>query len=206
MPKITSVKPQKNGKRVNVYLDGKFGFGIDLDNLVILGLKEGRDLSDEEIGKIVKKSEFQKALDKILKFATLRPRSEKEIKDWIKRKKVHESLHKDLFDRLKKLELIEDKKFAVWWVEQRQSFKPRGIKALVMELRQKGISKEIIEEVLVREDINEKNIAKELLSKNEYKWKNLPPLEAKQKKAQFLARKGLGWDTISSVLKVDPLG
>jgi len=69
MPTVTSIKPQRNGKRVNVYLDGKFGFGIDLENYVTLGLKVEQELSEAEVETIIKKAEFQKTLDKLLKFA-----------------------------------------------------------------------------------------------------------------------------------------
>src|SRR3972149_6548743 len=134
MPVITSIKQQKNKNRVNVYLDDKFGFGIDLDNFVILGLKVNQELSEKEVAEIVKKAEFQKTLDKLLRFATLRPRSEKEIKDYFKRKKVHESLHEELTNRLNRLELIDDEKFAKWWIEQRQNFKPKPKRILNQEL------------------------------------------------------------------------
>jgi len=201
MPIITNIKPQKNQKRVNIYLDGKFGFGIDLENFVKLGLKVEQELSDKEVEEIVKKSEFQKTLDKLLRFATLRPRSEKEIKDWFKRRKVHESLHKELFNRLNRLDLIDDAKFAQWWVEQRSSFKPRGKRALEMELRMKGIKKEVIREVLEENDVDEKKIAKGLLDKKSYKWKNLPKREARAKMGAFLARKGFNWEVIEKVLE-----
>ena len=201
MPTITAIKPQKNKKRVNIYLDGKFGFGIDLGNFVTLGLKVERELSDKEVEEIVKKSEFQKTLDKLLRFATLRPRSEKEIKDWFKRRKVYESLHKELFKRLNRLDLIDDTKFAQWWVEQRNSFKPRGKRALEMELRMKGIKKEIIREVLEETEVDEKKIAKELLDKKSYRWKNLPKREARAKMSAFLARKGFNWEVIEKVLE-----
>ena len=107
---------------MNVYLDCKLGFGLDLENYMKLGLKVEQELADEEIQKMHKEAEFQKTLDKLLRFATLRPRSEKEVRDWFRRRKVHESLHKDLFDRLNRLELIDDKKFAEWGGEQSQNF------------------------------------------------------------------------------------
>ena len=200
MPEITSIKPQKNGKRVNIYLDNKFGFGIDLENYVVLGIKVGSIYSEEEIESIIKKAQFQKTLDKLLRFATLRPRSEREIKDWLKRKEVHESLNEDLFERLKRLELLDDQKFAKWWIEQRQSFKPRGIKALKYELFQKGIDKRIIDDVLKDIDIDEVKVAKELLEKASYKWRNLKGFEEKQKKSQYLARKGVSWDSIKKLV------
>lgn len=206
MVTITALKPQRNGKRVNVYLDGKFAFGIDLDNLVLSGLKIDKQFSEEEIEKIIKKAEFQKTLDKLLKFATLRPRSEKEIRDWFKRKKVHESLHKELFNRLNRLELVDDKKFAKWWVEQRIAFRPKGKGGLNYELRGKGIKQEIINEILQDSPIDEEKSARQLLEKVSYKWKDLPNREARQKKAQYLASKGFSWDVITRFLKIDQGG
>ena len=212
MPTVTSIKPQRNKNRVNIHLDNKFGFGLDLENFVKLGLRVEQELSEEEVAEIVKKSEFQKTLDKLLKFATFRPRSEKEINDWFKRKRVHESLHKELFNRLKRLELIDDAQFAQWWVEQRSQFKPRGKRALQAELRMKGIKKEIIETVLEKTEVDEGKVAKELLAKNTYKWKNLPIREARQKMGVYLARKGFGWEVIAKILKetggqtIDPEG
>lgn len=200
MPIITSIKPQKNRKRVNIYLDDKFGFGIDLENYMKLGLKVEQELTDEEVEKIVKKAEFQKTFDKLLKFATLRPRSEKEVEDWFKRRKVHESLHEELFNRLSLLELLDDKKFAQWWVEQRQTFKPKSLRILNNELRIKGIKKDTIEEVLSTVKIDETKIARELLEKKAYRWKNLPQREAKQKRYEYLAGKGFSWDIISKVV------
>ena len=200
MPEITSIKPQKNGRRVNIYLDNKFGFGIDLENFVVLGLKEGQEYSQEEINNIIKKAQFQKTFDKILRFATLRPRSKREIKDWLKKKEVHESIFDELFERLDRLELIDDEKFAKWWIDQRLSFKPRGKKALSYELFQKGIDKTIIEKALKNGEIDESKIAKGLLDKNEYKWRKYKGFEEKQKKSQFLARKGISWDSIKKVV------
>jgi regulatory protein len=200
MPIITSVKPQKNGKRLNIYLDGQFGFGIDLENFVKGELKMDKHLTDEEVIKIVKKAEFQKTFDKIVRFATVRPRSEKEITDWLKRKKVHESLHEELFNRLKHLELLDDAKFAVWWIDQRTTFRPKGKRALESELMQKGVNREVIKEVLSDSPIDEEKMARGLMEKNAYKWKNLPKLEAKQKKIRFLASKGFNWDLIEKLV------
>ncbi len=200
MPTVTLLKPQKNGKRVNVYLDGTFGFGIDLDNLVLSNIKIGTELTNEEVEKIVRKAEFQKTLDKLLKFAMLRPRSEKEIDDYLRRKKVHESLWQDLFDKLRHFELLDDVKFAKWWVDQRLAFKKISTKVLKLELGRKGIKRDIIEDILEEKPINEEKMAKELLKKRAYKWESLDPKVAKQKKFQFLAGKGFGWEIVEKVL------
>lgn len=199
MPIITSVKPQKNKKRVNIYLDGKFAFGLDLENYMKLNLKVEDEFTDEEIAKIVRKAEFQKVYDKLVRYATLRPRSEKEIDTWLKRKKVHESLHKRLFNRLKRLELLDDEKFAKWWIEQRTTFRPRGKKALYFELRQKGIDRKLVDSVLSDFDIDEVKIAGEILKARMYKWKGLRGFDKKKKMSDFLARKGFTWSVIKEV-------
>ncbi|MGA3291780.1 MAG: RecX family transcriptional regulator [Candidatus Microgenomates bacterium] len=200
MSVITSIKQQKNKDRVNVYLDDKFGFGIDLDNFVLLHLKVNQELTEQEIEEIVKKAEFQKTLDKLLRFAMVRPRSEKEIRDYFRRKKVHESLHEKLFEKLMHFELLDDDKFAEWWVEQRTNFKPKPKRILIQELRIKGIDKEIIDKVLGEEVVDEEKIARDLIEKRAYKWEGLPPREARQKISQYLAGKGFNWDVIEKVV------
>ena len=201
MPIITAVKPQRNGKRVNIYLDGKFGFGLDLANYVKLGLKVEQELKESEVEDIVNKGEFQKTWDNLLRFVSVRPRSEKEIRDYFKRKKVHESLHKKLFNRLKRLELVDDMAFSKWWIEQRTTFKPRGKRVIGYELRGKGVKKEVVEEALSQVTIDEEKVARSLLSKKEYRWKSLPSREARLKKSQFLARKGFSWEIIEKVTR-----
>jgi len=201
VPIITALKPQKNKKRINVHLDGKFSFGIDLENFLRLGLKVEQELSKKEIEEIIKKAEFQKTSDKLIRFATLRPRSKREINDWFRKHKVHLSLHKELFSKLKRLELVNDEKFAVWWVEQRTSFRPRGKRSLEAELRQKGIDKKFIIKALDKVKIDEVKIARELLKRKKYRWEKLDKFEARKKMTGFLARKGFGWEIIKKVTK-----
>ncbi|MGA2910332.1 MAG: RecX family transcriptional regulator [Candidatus Microgenomates bacterium] len=200
MPVITSIKQQKKKDRVNVYLDDKFGFGIDLTNFVLLHLKVNQELTEKEVEEIVRKAEFQKTLDKLFRFAMVRPRSEKEIKDYFRRKKVHESMHENLFEKLRHFELLDDAKFAKWWVDQRANFKPKPKRILIQELRIKGIDKGIIDEVLGEEVVDEEKMARDLLEKKAYKWKGLEPRLRRQKISQYLAGKGFGWNVIEKVV------
>jgi len=199
MPLITALKSQKNKNRVNVYLDDKFGFGIDLDNFVLLHLKLNQELTQEEVEKIVRKAEFQKTWDKLLRFAMLRPRSEKEIKDYFKRKEVHESMHEELVEKLKHFELLDDLKFAKWWIDQRSNFKPKSKRIIIQELRMKGISGDNIDDAFGETVIDEEKLAKDLVEKKMYKWQGLDERVRKQKISQYLAGKGFGWDVIEKV-------
>lgn len=202
MPIITSIKAQKNQKRVNINLDGSFGFGLDLENFMKLQLKVNQDLTQSDVNEIIKKGEFQKCLDKIINFAMMRPRSEREIKDYYRRKKTPESLQEELISRLKKLELLDDVKFAQWWVRQRLEFKNKSKKDITFELRQKGIDSNTIKNILDDSEIDEVKIAKELIAKKLYKWQKYEDKERKQKISQYLASKGFSWDVINSAVEM----
>lgn len=211
MPIITSIKAQKNKqslankigqKRVNIYLDNSFGFGLDLENFMKLQLKVNQELTQEEINEIIKKGELQKSFDKTLRFVMTRPRSLKEVKDFFRRKEIDNSLHQNILERLVKLELLDDQKFAKWWVEQRLEFKHKSKKDITFELRQKGIDTNIIKNVLDDSEIDELKIAKELIEKKNYKWARYDEEERKQKIAQYLAGKGFSWDVISQAVDI----
>lgn len=174
---------------------------MDLENYMKLGLKVEQELTDSEIEKIVSRSEFQKTLDKLLRFATLRPRSEREVGMWFRRRMVHESLFLKLLSKLRKLELLDDAKFAKWWVGQRLQFRQKSKRELVYELKAKGIDKDVIDDTLVGVDIDEQKIAGKILAKKRYKWEKLSSEQANKKMSEFLARRGFSWDIIKSVLK-----
>ena len=86
MLEITAIKPQKKEGRFNIYLDGKFAFGIDEETLVREKLEVGRKVTSSYIHKLVYGATVEKLADKALRFLSYRPRSEKEIRDHLWRK------------------------------------------------------------------------------------------------------------------------
>lgn len=200
MPLITKITSQKDKNRVNVYLDGKFGFGVDLENFLKLKLKVGGELSSNEIETIRAKSEYSKILERLLRYSSLRPRSEHEINFWFKRKDVAEDVRVLLKNKLMKLGLLNDEAFASWWVSQRQQFRPKAIRVLNQELKIKGISDEIRKHTLENIKVDERKIASDLLKKRAYKWENLDKKTARVKIAAYLARKGFTWSIIKSAI------
>lgn len=200
MPQITKIKSQRNKKRVNVYLDGKFAFGLPTETLVEVGLVVGQELSEKEAEALIFKNEFQKLLDRAYHFLSFRPRSEKEVKDFLKRKGATEEIWEKIIKKLKKLKYIDDLEFASWWVEQRASFRPKGKMALKMELRQRGISSEIVTQ-MIEERVEELPLAKMAARKKIKVYQNLPALKFRQKMSSFLSRRGFSWQTIKTVLE-----
>ncbi len=149
---------------------------------------------------MTKKLDFPKLLERVLKFLSIRPRSRQEIINYLKKKiPQDEVLREKVLKKAESLDLIDDRDFALWWVEQRMTFRPKGKKALFFELRQKGLEKDLIEEIL-NEKINELVLIKPLVQKKWLSLKKLPKEAARQKLVGFLSRRGFSWETIRKVL------
>ena len=213
MSEVTAIEPQKKKPdRFNVFVDGKFAFGLDAETLVKSGLKVGQEVSEKEIEKLVFENETNKLVDKALRFLSFRPRSEREVRDRLRRKlgkKSQPSLDKvidNVLNRLKHLDYINDEEFAKWWVGQRQTHSPRGSRLIRSELFQKGIAQEIIDKVLPEDEEGEVEQALKTAKKKLRSYQKLDPQEFKQKMGQYLARRGFGWEVVNETLArlVDP--
>jgi len=141
--------------------------------------------------------EFGKFYNLALRFLSYRPRSEKEVRDRLKIKNQKSNL-KDLdliidkvIEKLKEKKFINDEEFAKGWIESRLRFKPRSLRLIKLELKNKGIDSETIEKMINDERlmINDLENAKKLVE-------NLPKQEIYQKLGRHLASKGFNWDTI----------
>ncbi|MDP3988543.1 MAG: regulatory protein RecX [Candidatus Levybacteria bacterium] len=100
--------------------------------------------------------------------------------------------------KLKEQKFVNDEEFAKWWIEQRTNFKPRSLRLIKMELKQKGIDEELVQGSILRLRSGQSDLemAKKLVQKRLQKYKNLPRQEIYQKLGRVLAQKGFSWDTI----------
>lgn len=203
MPKVTSVEPQKkNPKRFNVFLDGEFAFGADEDLVVNRRLIIGKIIDLRDLDKILFEAEVGKLMEKMYRWFGLRQHSEKEVRDYFRKKTFSQMVVDAVIKVLKTKEMINDLAFAKAWAEARRRSKQKGIKAIKAELFQKGIAKEIIEEVtrVESQELSEEELAKQALEKKMKSWKNLDPQKFKQKTYEFLMRKGFEYEVIKAVL------
>ncbi len=157
--KITAITAQqKNVNRVNVMVEGKYRFSLDIFQVGELGLKIYKDYSEEELVAFEQESQFGKLYSRALEYTMLRPHSEKEIRDYLWRKtrttRTKEGIEKQgvsqviadkVLDRLKEKKYIDDEEFARYWFEYRSQTKGVSLRKLENELRAKGVGTKIIE-------------------------------------------------------------
>ena len=133
-----------------------------------------------------------------LRFLSYRPRSEKEVRDKLKTKQVDSQVIEKIILKLREKKFIDDEEFAKGWIESRSRFKPRSARLIGIELKQKGIEKDLIDKLIndLSLTVSDLQSAKNLVEKKIGRFKNLPKQEIYQKLGRFLASKGFNWDTI----------
>ena len=211
MPQITSIEPQKRRKgRFNIYVDGQFSFALDENLLAKYMLAAGKSLTANEIERLIGENEAGKLFDASLRFLSYRPRSEKEVGDFLVKKiarveniKFNQASQSpvipQIITRLKKQGFLNDEEFADWWVKARTGSQPKGSYLIKRELAGKGIDKDIIEKAISK-ITNQRELGYKVIHKKLETWKKLTNLELKKKIYEHLARRGFDSKTINEVI------
>jgi regulatory protein len=175
-------------------LDGKFAFGLDEEVISKLGLEKGEEINENDIKEILKQKGENEAKEAALRFLSFRRRTEKEVRDKLKKRGFDNKTVKSTIEKLKDHDLINDAEFATAWVKERLAYKPRGKKLLRQELWRKGIKKEIIDQVTEELCKDEDKVASELLEKIRRRYRNLEPQVARRRMLGVLLRRGFSYE------------
>ena len=194
--KITALKIQKkNPQRVNIYLDGEFGFG--LSKIIAAWLRVGQELDEQKINDLLEKEQHEVAYQKALKYIGYRERTEHELRTYLGKSELPEVIEA-VMDRLVQADLVDDQRFARMWVENRNEFRPRSQRALRVELRQHGISNTAIQAALNETD--EEENAYRVAKKQARKYSGLEWNEFRNKIYAYLARNGFDYEVITPTI------
>lgn len=209
--KITGISAQvKNKDRVNIMVDGKYRFSLDIYQYADLGIRVGKEYTDEQLTELETESQFGKTYARALEYCLMRPHSGKEMRDYLYRKtrdtrtktgEVKKGVSPDIttrvFDRLVEKGYIDDEKFTRYWVENRSLTKGVSRRKLQAELRSKGVESSIIERHLVESSRTDGDELLKIITKKR------PRYPDEQKLMQYLARQGFGYDDIKRALSND---
>lgn len=194
---ITALTAQKkNPRRVNVFLDGEFAFG--LQRIVAAWLDVGQVLSDEKIAQLKDHDQEEIAYQKALNLLSYRLHSEAEIIQKLQKHDIPEEYVESAIERLKINKLLDDTKFAEAWVENRKETRPRGRRALAYELKQRGINPETIDETL--SELNEEEMAYQAAWKRSQRMTNMDWGDFRLKLTRFLSQRGFNYEVIPVVI------
>lgn len=197
MGTITALTAQvRNPERVNVYIDGTFALGLAIT--VAATLRVGQMITQAELEQLDRRDEIHRARERVVRLLARRPYSSAEITRYLRRQKIDDAIIQNVIDDLTEAKLIDDDAFAAYWVEQRETFRPRSRLALRQELSQKGVGREIVGEAL--ESIDEADAARRVARKQAGRWRGLPEAEWRAKLTRYLVRQGFPYDVVNDVV------
>lgn len=156
MSKVTDLRVGRSReKRINVFLDGKFAFSLQAKIATKEGLRTGQELSANQVEVLAGSDQFQRCLNTAIRYLSYRPRSESEVKIQLQRRGFNGDSMESVITKLKEQGLVDDLAFAQFWKDDRESFSPRSQKLTRLELRQKGLASEVIDQVINEIDDND---------------------------------------------------
>lgn len=103
---------------------------------------------------------LQDCLDAAYYYLNYRPRSEGEIRQWLRKRGFSREVTEKTIAKLREQNLSDDLAFAQFWKDNRLSFRPKSKRLIEKELREKKVAAEIIEQVT--QDIDDEEIAHKL--------------------------------------------
>lgn len=197
--KISAIKQQiKNPERVSIFVDDKYSFSLSLDELLQQKLKNGDELNQADVKRLKKISDDGKLKMRSLEWLLSRPRSTREFRDYLYRKKAEPELSESFIKDFTERGYLNDQKFGEWFVElqQRRNKSDRAIRA---ELFKKGIDRELVDELLA-DSSSEPARLKALVAKKS----KLPRYQKDpQKLTEYLVRQGFAWSEVKAALRID---
>ena len=210
--KISEMRPAvRDPQRVNVYVNGKFEFSLEVTQVVELGVKVGQILDVERLAELRRASEFGKVYQRALEWALARPRSVQEVRDYlrlrqVRRRQLNRQREREekrplaeisdevaglVAERLVERGYVDDQKFAEFVVENRRGVSERKLR---IELRQKGVADEIVARVLAERPHDEMAEVRRLVQKKGRRYDAAGLVK-------YLMRQGFSYDVVRSVVE-----
>jgi regulatory protein len=190
MPTITAIRPQKRGKKINLFLDGRFAFALGKETAQ--GLEVGKELSPQQVQALTRKDALERAREFSLRLLSYRPRSEKEVRERLGRHGFPPKTVEETIARLKEQGLLDEGAFARFWKEGRETASPRSKRLIELELRRKGIDPELAREAV--QDLDEEKSALRAARKKARSLKGLDEETFRKKMFSYLQRRGFSWE------------
>src|SRR6185437_12281369 len=173
------------------------------DRLVAeLDLARGQELDEHELAEVQAAARIGEAVTVANRFLAHRPRSSAEVRTRLRRERFDPEVIDACLEELERQGLLDDRRFAALWVENRVTFSPRSTRSLEQELRQKGIDRGLAEETLA--DVETGSDAELALQAGRRRLHAMSRLDEEtftRRMGGFLARRGFNYEAASAAIR-----
>ncbi|MGD9712148.1 MAG: regulatory protein RecX, partial [Thermomicrobiales bacterium] len=165
------------------------------------GIAIGSEMTSALRDSLLEEDDFLSAYEYAIDLLARRARSEREVRDRLRRKRYEEPAISRVLNRLVENNYLDDAEFARFWIENRTANRPKGDRALRQELMAKGVNRPIIDEALSTADLDQRMLAIEAGRKRIRSLEGLPPDVQRRRLASYLQRRGFRWDAIGPAME-----
>ena len=200
MAKITKIElQQRNKERANIYVDDNFFMGVNAAIVYDLGLKKGEEIDEAKLKELIYKEGLSKAKNKAMSILNRTAISEKKLRE--KLSDYSDEIVDEVLDKLKEYGFINDLELSKRIANDNSNISRFGTNKIRQNLYKKGISKEVIEEVLEDIDQDEQLENAIYLARKRYeKLKGEDSRKVYQKLTQHLLYKGFNYDIVKKAI------
>jgi regulatory protein len=197
--RITSIQRLPRTRAYEVRIDHALIFTLSPDVLAPAGLRPGQEITAEQIQALEGAEARHKAMSAALRLLAYGPRSEKEMRDNLRRRKTPDAVAAETMDRLRSLRLLDDADFAVSYVEAKDRTSPRSRRMLAAELAAKGVPRRTRDASL--EAVNEADAAYRAAAKKARALTSLPHADFQRRLGDYLLRRGFGYEVARATVR-----
>ncbi len=197
--RVTAIERPPRKRRYDVRIDDARVVPLSREVLAAANLRVGQEVDDSRVAELEAAEARHTAMTSALRLLSYRPRSEREMRDALRSRRIPEAISGETLDRLRQLRLLDDQAFSQAWTESRQRNSPRSRRMLLAELAQKGVEREVAQESVAA--IDEEAAALRAGRKRSKTLRNLAFGDFRRRLGDFLARRGFGYDVCEVAIK-----
>jgi regulatory protein len=188
---ITAVERERRGRRVSVFVDGELALTMGRGLAAEHNLRPGRPTSPAEMAALAGAEARRGALEAAQRLLTYRPRSERELRQRLRRRGFDAPVVAETLAKLREHGYVDDEAFAKYWSESRDRFSPRSGRLVQVELRRQGIAAETAEEATA--ELDDEDAAYRAAGRRLRSLRGLEYAVFRERLGGFLTRRGFSY-------------
>jgi len=198
--RITRLERRPGQKQITLTLDGQVEMLISAEVWLQMGLRVGDDLTEPQIESVQEAQARSGCLDSALRLLSYRQRTESELRDRLIQKRLRPEVVAETISRLRTAGLLDDAQYARSWLDSRNQRAPRGRRLAAAELRARGVTRGVVEDVTAT--IDERDAAYRAAERRARSLSALPYVEFRQRIGGLLLRRGFNYELVRETVSL----
>lgn len=194
--RITKIAKIGKEDKFAIFIDDTLRLILSGQSVLDHEIMVGQTITDSKISQLSDLANLDQLYLKALKYLSIRLKSEGEIKQYLKRKGASLDQQKNIITRLKKMDLINDQRFAEAFIHDKLMVSPSSRRKIFYELKKKYIAEDIIDSSLKNEQLSDEESLNRLIAIKRRQSKYQDDLVL----MQYLVRNGFNYSDVKKAI------